>query len=107
MTRLLQRRCNKQDVASEGVTSEVTTSEAVAVDAAVNDAASAAAEPEMIEVWRPGRAHEERRAKPDHHRRQDRSRYQKPATTPQASARAGATVPRARQPRKRTPREIC
>jgi ATP-dependent RNA helicase SUPV3L1/SUV3 len=80
-----------EDVASEGVTSEVTTSEAVAVDAAVNDAASAAAEPEMIEVWRPSRAHEERRAKPDHHRRQDRSRYQKPSTTPQASGEAGAT----------------
>ncbi|MDA9412614.1 helicase-related protein [Bradyrhizobium sp. CCBAU 45384] len=59
---------------------------AAPVEAAPTEAAAAPAEPELVEVWRPGGRHEDRKPRHERHRHQ-RHHNQRPQ---QASAEAGA-----------------
>lgn len=70
----------------EAAPAEVAATEAAASpDAAAPEAAAAPAEPELIEVWRPGGRHEDRKPRHERHRHQ---RHHQPR--PQAGAEAGA-----------------
>lgn len=64
----------------------VATEAAASPDAAAPEAAAAPAEPELVEVWRPGGRHEDR--KPRHERHRHQRHHNRPQ--PQAGAEAGA-----------------
>lgn len=64
----------------------VATEAAASPDAAAPEAAVAPAEPELVEVWRPGGRHEDR--KPRHERHRHQRQHHQPR--PQAGAEAGA-----------------
>ncbi|NUS19947.1 MAG: helicase [Mesorhizobium sp.] len=78
-------------VATEAAGLEADAAEAAATeaaaspDAAAPEAAAAPAEPELVEVWRPGGRHEDRKPRHERHRHQ---RHHQPR--PQAGAEAGA-----------------
>ncbi|QIO36986.1 helicase-related protein [Bradyrhizobium sp. 1(2017)] len=65
----------------------VATEAAASPDAAAPEAAAAPAEPELVEVWRPGGRHEDRKPRHERHRHQ---RHHRPR--PQAGAEAGAAA---------------
>ena len=65
----------------------VATEAAASPDAAAPEAAAAPAEPELVEVWRPGGRHEDRKPRHERHRHQ-RHHNQRP----QAGAEAGAAA---------------
>ncbi|MBR0739749.1 helicase [Bradyrhizobium liaoningense] len=65
----------------------VATEAAASPDAAAPEAAAAPAEPELVEVWRPGGRHEDRKPRHERHRHQ---RHHQPR--PQAGAEAGAAA---------------
>ncbi|MCK1361312.1 helicase-related protein [Bradyrhizobium sp. 199] len=70
----------------EAAAAETAATEAAAsADAAAPEAAAAPAEPELIEVWRPGGRHDDRKPRHERHRNQ---RHHQPR--PQAGAEAGA-----------------
>ncbi|WP_298243374.1 helicase-related protein [uncultured Bradyrhizobium sp.] len=64
----------------------VATEAAASPDAAAPEAAAAPAEPELVEVWRPGGRHEDRKPRHERHRHQRHHNNQRP----QAGAEAGA-----------------
>lgn len=66
----------------------VATEAAASPDAAAPEAAAAPAEPELVEVWRPGGRHEDRKPRHDRHRHQ-RQHHQ---PRPQAAAEAGSAA---------------
>ncbi|MDD1537866.1 MULTISPECIES: helicase-related protein [unclassified Bradyrhizobium] len=73
--------------AAEAAATEVAATEAAASpDAAAPEAAATPAEPELVEVWRPGGRHEDRKPRHERHRHQ-RHQHQ---PRPQAGSEAGA-----------------
>ncbi len=75
-----------------GATTEAGSVEAVASDAAGTDSQAAPAEPELIEVWRPGRfENREKRPQRNHHRR-ERHGGHRPAEGQQAARPEGAAA---------------
>ena len=75
-----------------GATTEAGSVEVVASDAAGLDSQAAPAEPELIEVWRPGRfENREKRPQRNHHRR-ERHGGHRPAEGQQAATPEGAAV---------------
>lgn len=66
----------------------VATEAAASPDAAAPEAAAAPAEPELVEVWRPGGRHEDR--KPRHERHRHQRQHHQPR--PQAAAEAGSAA---------------
>jgi len=80
------------ETAAEAAPAETAATEAAAssdaVEAAPAEAAATPAEPELVEVWRPGGRHEDRKPRHERHRHQ-RHHNQRP----QAGAEAGAAAP--------------
>ncbi|MDN3275646.1 helicase-related protein [Frankia sp. RB7] len=75
---------------AETAASETAATEAAASpDAAAPEVAAAPAEPELIEVWRPGGRHDDRKPRHERHRHQRHNNNQRP----QAGAEAGAAAP--------------
>ncbi|WP_441238970.1 helicase-related protein [Bradyrhizobium sp. 930_D9_N1_4] len=77
-----------EEAAAETAPAETAATEAAASPdaAAPVEAAAAPAEPELVEVWRPGGRHEDRKPRHERHRHQRHNNNQRP----QASAEAGA-----------------
>ncbi|MBR0835468.1 helicase [Bradyrhizobium manausense] len=74
--------------AAEAAPAETAATEAAASpDAAAPEAAAAPAEPELVEVWRPGGRHEDRKPRHERHRHQRHTNQR-----PQAGAEAGAAA---------------
>ncbi|SEM84027.1 helicase-related protein [Bradyrhizobium sp. OK095] len=80
------------EAAAEAVPAETAATETAATEAAASadaaapvEAAAAPAEPELIEVWRPGGRHDERKPRHERHRHQRHNNQR-----PQAGAEAGA-----------------
>ncbi|MCP3394009.1 helicase [Bradyrhizobium sp. CCGB12] len=71
--------------AETAATEAAASPDAAAPEAAASEAAAAPAEPELVEVWRPGGRHEDRKPRHERHRHQ-RHHNQRP----QAGAEAGA-----------------
>ncbi|MBK3662057.1 helicase [Bradyrhizobium diazoefficiens] len=75
------------EAAAEAAPAETAATEAAAsADAAAPVEAAASAEPELIEVWRPGGRHEDRKPRHERHRHQRHNNQARP----QAGAEAGA-----------------
>ncbi|QPF92317.1 helicase-related protein [Bradyrhizobium commune] len=66
------------------------TEAAASPDAAAPESAAAPAEPELVEVWRPGGRHEDRKPRHERHRHQ---RHHNQPRSQQTSAEAGAAAP--------------
>jgi ATP-dependent RNA helicase SUPV3L1/SUV3 len=71
-------------IGTEAIATEATATDAAAPDAVATAAPEAPAEPQLVEVWRPGGRSEERRPR---HDRNNRQRHQQ---APQEGAQAGA-----------------
>lgn len=78
------------EAAAEAAPAEIAATEAAASPdaAAPVEAAATPAEPELIEVWRPGGRHEDRKPRHERHRHQRHNNQR-----PQAGAEAGAAAP--------------